>query len=215
MDTAQLLTLFRMPDDGRDDALRLALELGIQCVDADEGSLLVLDEATQELVFALTIGDQESSEALKGQRVPVGSGLTGLAALTGEVQVGTPRYQAVKQAGHREEAGLRYLIAAPMYSRERLVGVITAASFRHETQFSAAHAQLFGRVAALAGIVVAEGQLTQQLRDAQANRSVARTPYEALQQDVAQALQRLVSDEASARSLLVLLQQVEALASKR
>lgn len=211
MDTAQLLQLLRMPSDGREDALRLALELGIQCVDADEGSLLVLDEPTQELVFALTVGDEASARALRGQRVPVGSGLTGLAAMTGEVQVGTPSYTAVQQSAHRGSTAPRYLIAAPMYSRERLVGVLTAASFRHESQFSAAHVQLFGRIAALAGIVVAEGQLSQQLRQTVAEQALAASPLESLQREVANALQPFLADEKGARAVLAIVRQLSVL----
>ena len=39
--------------------LRLLIELGAQFAGAEEGSLLVRDEASSELVFAMTIGSKE------------------------------------------------------------------------------------------------------------------------------------------------------------
>lgn len=62
--------------------LTFLIELGAQFVDAHEGSLLVVDEASKELVFAMTVGREASEEALLGQKVPVGKGLVGLAAQT-------------------------------------------------------------------------------------------------------------------------------------
>ena len=143
-------------DDAYDEALRVAMELGIHTVDAEEGSLLVLDESTRQLVFEMTAGDMLSESALRGQHVAVGQGLTGLAALTGEIQVGVPANGSVHHPEHRDEQPPRYLIAAPMFAGKHLVGVLTAATYRSEQRFSSDQVRIFGRVAALAGIVVAE-----------------------------------------------------------
>lgn len=215
MNTAHFLALLRLPsDEQRSEALRLAIELGVGSVDADEGSLLVLDEATRELVFAVTVGDSASASTLAGQRVPMGKGLTGLAALTGELQVGAPTYGAIDQAPHRAAQGPRYLIAAPMFAHDKLVGVLTAASFRRSSQFTAQHVQLFGRVAALAGVVIADGQQTQTMREAQADQLVARGPLALLQRDVALLLQPWLEDETRARALLTMLQQLTVLTGR-
>lgn len=216
MNNAKFLELLRLPtNDLREDALRLSVELGIQTVDADEGSLLVLDERSQELVFALTVGDKQSESILVGQRVPMGKGLTGLAALTGEVQVGTPTYASVQQAEHRLESGPRYLIAAPMFANDRLVGILTAASFRHERQFSPEDVRLFGRVAALAGIVVAEGQREKIQMDTLDNNFVAESEIETVQHQLADTLSRIAQGDISRlRAMLQILNQVEFLAAK-
>ena len=94
--------------------LRLLVELAVQHVGADEGSLLVLDGKRNRLLFAMTTG--ESERTLVGQHVPLGKGLTGLAAVSREVQIGAPTFKDIKQ---RKRAGSAAgqptaVIAAPM-----------------------------------------------------------------------------------------------------
>lgn len=216
MPTTLFSELLRLPPDNSwQDSLRLAVELGIQTVDADEGSLLVLDETRKDLVFTMTVGDSASEQTLIGQRVPLGSGLTGLAALTGEVQVGTPTYAALRQAEHRAAAGPRFIIAAPMFAHEQLVGVLTAASFTREQPFTPEHAARFGRVAALAGIVVAAGQREQNQAAIQAGEIAASSPKDEVQQDIAAAIHRIAhADETRLRTVLALLTQIETLSGQ-
>ena len=133
--------------------LRLLIELGAQVVGADEGSLLVLDAERRDLVFVMTVGASESK--LIGQRVPLGQGLTGLAAATGEVQIGAPTYHGVEQpAGGEPPSPPQAVIAAPMLARGDLVGVITAVRFAPGKRFGPEDATLYGRIAAVAGVVV-------------------------------------------------------------
>lgn len=145
-------------DDAHEDALRIMLELGIQAVDAEEGSLLILDRPTQCLVFVMTAGDMLSESALKGQHVAMGEGLTGMAARTGEVQVGAPAGASVQHAMHHGQKPPTQLIAAPMRAGKDLVGVLTAATYAPGRQFSTDQARMFERVATLAGLVIPEWQ---------------------------------------------------------
>lgn len=140
--------------------LRLLIDLGRQYADAEEGSLLVLDRETNELVFAMTSGSRESEETLVGQRVPVGRGLTGLAAATREVQVGSPVFRDVRQRTRRDASGgsPSAVLAAPMLVRDRVIGVLTAASFRPHHHFTADDAAFYGKIAAVAGVVVEQQQ---------------------------------------------------------
>ena len=128
--------------------LRLLVELAAQFVGAKEGSLLVLDDARGELVFAMTVGGKDAKNDLIGQRVPLGKGITGLAAQTHEVQIGAPTF-GVAQAGDP-----RSVLAAPMLIDDRLIGVTTAVKFRQGKHFSAEDATLYARVAAVAGVLV-------------------------------------------------------------
>ena len=127
--------------------LSLLIQLGAQFVNATEGSLLVLDGDSGELVFAMTVGD-EAEEALIGQRVPVGRGITGLAAQTREVQIGAPTF------GTDQTEEPKSVLAAPMLIKDELIGVLTAVSFDRDKRFTADDAVLYGRIAAVAGLVV-------------------------------------------------------------
>jgi len=134
--------------------LRLLVELGVQYVGAEEGSLLVVDRTKGQLVFAMTTG--RSEKTLIGQRVPLGKGLTGLAAATREVQIGAPTFKDIKQR-RRADSGPDQptaVIAAPMVIRDEVAGVITAVSFDPAKRFTATDAELYAKIASVAAVVV-------------------------------------------------------------
>ena len=135
--------------------LTLLIELGAQFVGAHEGSLLVVDEVSNELVFAMTVGQEGSEEALLGQRVPMGKGLVGLAAQTHQVQIGAPTFHLPQDQEKRQAAEEpRAEIAAPLIVNDTLIGVITAVSFKEDKRFSSADALLYARIAWVAAIVI-------------------------------------------------------------
>jgi len=141
-------------------AVRSALEAAVATVGAEEGSLLAHDEAADDLCFVMTVGNPESERTLLAQRVPLGQGITGLAAAKGEVQVGAPVFKDVKQS-ERLSVGPEAVQAAPPLVGEELLGVITAVSFVAGRRFGAREAELFERtaqvIAALIETAVASG----------------------------------------------------------
>lgn len=149
--TSHLATYLAIaPKSPEEHVLRLLIELGAQVVNAQEGSLLVYDPEKNDLVFAMTVGGADS---LIGQRVPLDKGLTGLAAATREVQIGAPTFMGVKQ-GEERAKGPSGVIAAPMLVADDLVGVITAVTFEPDRRFTSKDGDLYGRLAAVAGVVV-------------------------------------------------------------
>jgi putative methionine-R-sulfoxide reductase with GAF domain len=134
--------------------LTLLIELGAQFVDAHEGSLLVLDEVSNQLVFAMTVGREGPENALVGQKVPVGKGLVGLAAQTHQVQIGAPTFHLQQDQEKRKEEEPRAEIAAPLIVNDTLIGVMTAVSFKEGKRFSSADALLYARIAWVAAIVI-------------------------------------------------------------
>jgi len=134
-------------------AVRSALEAAVATVGAQEGSLLAHDEAADDLVFVMTAGNAESERTLLAQRVPLGQGITGLAAAKGEVQVGAPIFRDVKQS-ERLSDGPEAVLAAPLLVGEELLGVITAVTFEHGRRFGAAEAELFERTAQVIAALV-------------------------------------------------------------
>jgi hypothetical protein len=203
-----LTTWLGDPGGYRDAVLRVLLELSVSVAGAEEGSLLLLDSSSGELVFAMTVGDASSAEALRGQRVPVGKGIAGLAAQTHEVQVGSPSYTGVKQAAHREQAGgPAWTLAAPVLVHDELVGVITAVTFTGDRPLGSAAADLFGRVAAVAGVLLDQGR-----RLAAAAGAPTSEPLRAEAESAADALiSRAARDPARLARLKRLLEDLEAL----
>ncbi|CAN5443390.1 hypothetical protein BH09MYX1_BH09MYX1_04240 [soil metagenome] len=149
------------PKSPEELVLRLLIELGAQVVSAQEGSLLVYDPTANDLVFAMTVG---GADTLMGQRVPLDKGLTGLAAATREVQIGAPTFLGVKR-GEAQAAGPSGVIAAPMLVADDLVGVITAVTFEPGKRFSSKDGELYGRLAAVAGVVVQQRRQLKTIED--------------------------------------------------
>lgn len=173
--------LFAPPPGFRDGApaepiLRLLIWTGLQMSGAEEGSLLLLDEAAGDLRFVMTIGPAETEAMLRGQRVPLGAGITGLAAASREVQIGAPTFRDIRQAEHRGGPGTpEAVIAAPMVVGEHLVGVITAVSFAPGKRFTGEMGRMYGGFAAIAGLLIAQEQEIARLgRAAPANPAIGR-----------------------------------------
>lgn len=156
--TTELLSrsLAIRPASLEERTLRLILELGTELVGAEEGSLLVLDEETEELVLTMTVGSPESEAALRGQRVPVGQGITGLAVMTRSVQIGSATFTDIQQSKHRDPdaKGPTAVVAAPLMAGDLVVGAITGVSFKPDKRFSGADADRYARFASIAGVVI-------------------------------------------------------------
>jgi GAF domain-containing protein len=213
---AELMTRYLglMPATGADQVLRLIVETGVRAVGADEGSLLVYDPEANDLTFVMTYGNKESESILIGQRVPFGQGLAGLAAETGEVQIGAPRYKDVHQS--ETMGGIKAVISAPMMLGDKLIGVITAVSNKDAKRFSMDDGQLYACLATIAALVVNQALLLR-ARSADADAAGLRPAALAADPQAQEVLERvgrlLQRDSGTVRQLARMLEAVEAMAS--
>jgi len=108
-----------------DTILRTILEHMERLIQAELWTLLMLDEATQELHYVLAAGGEE--EALRGLRVKVGEGVAGWVVQHGETLIvpsaeGDPRVQGDEHgAAHLR---VRSVIALPLRGRKGTHGAI-------------------------------------------------------------------------------------------
>ena len=137
-------------------AFELLIQLGVKLLDADEGSLLVYRKEQKDLQFVSTLGGA-APKLLVGKTVPVGEGITGMAAMSREIQTSTrasgSRFFEVPDDGKPNS-----VIAAPILLDDELIGVITAVSFDLEKSFSTVDCQKFAIVAELGAIVLRQEQ---------------------------------------------------------
>lgn len=135
--------------------------LGLEITGASQGSVLLAEPGGKLLRFASVVSLSPDGavralgENLIGQTVPVGEGVTGMAALTHDVQTATrldssARFHPVKGDG-RPSA----VLAAPMLEGDELVGVVTAVSFDRKKVFSPSECRIYARFANVAARVVA------------------------------------------------------------
>jgi GAF domain-containing protein len=146
-----------LPESADAALLRLLLTTAVETIAADEGSLLLRDEATGDLRFAMTVGDPDREGQLVGERVPVGQGVSQLAVATREVQVGAPTYRDIEQT-ERETGGPEAVIAAPLISCAEVIGVLTAVTFKPGKRFGGEDAKFYGRLATIAAVLIEQHQ---------------------------------------------------------
>ena len=107
-----------------DTILRTIMEHMERFIEADLWTLLMLDEASQELYYAITAGGEDA--ALSGLRVKVGEGVAGWVVEHGETLLvpeaqNDPRVMAAKS---RQAHPVRSVIALPLRGRKGTLGAI-------------------------------------------------------------------------------------------
>lgn len=124
------------------DLLSEVLKNALETISAKDGSLLVLDEDTRELVFVVTHGDLPADD-LVWRRLPPGTGIGGWVAenqksvIVNDVQSDERFYPAID-----EEFGFktRSMLAAPVIGGGQVLGVIEVLNkhdgklFNHDDQ---------------------------------------------------------------------------------
>jgi diguanylate cyclase (GGDEF)-like protein len=107
-----------------DAILRTIIEHMEKIVDAELWTLLMLDDATNELYYAIAAGGEQ--KALSGLRVKVGEGVAGWVVEHGETLI-VPEAEAdprVKKAGTAKPRTVRSVIALPLRGRKGTQGAI-------------------------------------------------------------------------------------------
>jgi len=138
-----------------DDLLASALEV----LGASDGSLLLIDEETSELVFAVVHG--EVRESLTGYRLPPGKGIAGWVATNRTPQIvrdvrNDPRFypRVDETLGFQT----RTLACVPLLDGDRVLGVIEAINKLSDREFSPEDHDLLMIVAQLAAVAIARAE---------------------------------------------------------
>ena len=108
-----------------DQVLRTIMEKIDEFLRPDNWSLLLLDEAKQELYFELAVG--KASQALKDVRISLGQGIAGWVAQHGEVVIVPDTSKDTRFFGKVDEKTkmeTRSIVAVPVRFRDTCLGVI-------------------------------------------------------------------------------------------
>jgi phosphoserine phosphatase RsbU/P len=139
-----------------DDVLASALAV----VGASDGSLMLLDEDTGELVLAVVRGI--SRDRLTGYRLPAGHGIAGWVAtnrtaqLVRDVQKDPRFYPTVDETFGFQT---RMLAAVPLLDGDRVLGVIEAINKTSNREFAAEDYDLLMVVAVLASVAIRRAEV--------------------------------------------------------
>lgn len=135
------------------------LQAALGSIQAQDGSLLLVDEETQELSFVVVHGSVRTK--LVGHRIPLGLGIAGWVAQHGEpvivpnVQT-DPRFSSrVDQAFHFKT---RSMICVPIVFNGRVFGVIQAINKSNGKEFVNGDLLMLNVVAQLAAAAIARAE---------------------------------------------------------
>jgi GAF domain-containing protein len=127
-----------LPEAELMELLSGVLSNALQTISASDGSLLVLDEDSNELVFVITQGESANKQ-LAWQRLPPGEGIAGWVAknrratIVNDAQADDRFYPAMDRAlGFKTQS----VLAAPIIGGGRVLGVIEMLNKKKDKLFS-------------------------------------------------------------------------------
>lgn len=136
--------------------LRSIVEVARAIFGAKASSIFLLDEQTDELVFAAVAGDQD--QFLVGRRMPASQGIAGWVAgsrtpLVLEDVRSDPRFarDVAEDTGYVPSG----MMAAPLLEEERVLGVLQVLDRPQRSRFSLQEMELLGLFASQAAIALA------------------------------------------------------------
>ena len=135
-----------------DNQLALFADLARAATNSDESSILLLDQASDVLRFIATMSREGAETKLIGYAVPMGEGITGLAAKSGDLQIGAPTYDDKELS---EATGdVKHVVAAPIIGRHGLLGAATAISFERADSYTIEDGRKLAAAAEAAGLAI-------------------------------------------------------------
>lgn len=131
---------------------------------ANAASLFLIDEAAEELVFAVALG--EKAAAVKQFRLPLGQGIAGFTAATGQaiavadVQKDPRWAQDIGQAVNYQP---QTILSVPLIAADRVIGVLELLDKAGGEPFGASDMETAGLFANQAAIAIDQSRATQSL----------------------------------------------------
>lgn len=142
-------------------ALNLIMEKAVEILDAEAGSLLLVDPETGNLIFEVTLGP--TAGEIQGTRLPMGTGIVGTVAQTAEPAIVNEAHSDQRWfSGVDTRSGeftTRALIAVPMVTKNRVIGVLEVINKRDGTPFDVGDQNLLSAFAANAAVAIENARL--------------------------------------------------------
>ncbi|MBI3603174.1 MAG: GAF domain-containing protein [Nitrospirae bacterium] len=141
-----------------------AIESATVLMEAEAGSLLLLDEAAGELYFEVALGAK--GKGVREIRLKVGEGIAGYVAQTGEPMIvndtqGDPRFS--RRADDRSKFVTRNMVCVPVKARDKLLGVLQAINKKDGGRFGANDLQDFVSLGHQVGIAIENANLYEEI----------------------------------------------------
>ena len=170
-----------------DRVLARLLALINQALDVEDGSILLVEEPSKDLVFQTSLGS--ISQEIKPFRVPRGHGIAGEVAQTGiPIRVENAQTDARHFKQIDEDTGFltKTILCVPLKTRDKIIGVVEVFN-KQSGPFTEADEALLGSIANYAAISIENARLHQSVI-AERDRAIQ------AQEEVSNKLQRDLHD---------------------
>jgi GAF domain-containing protein len=144
--------------------LEMIVTTAVHVLRAAAGALLLVDEETEELVFEVAVGGQP--ETVKAIRVPLGHGVAGLVAMTGQPMAVTDAQQdpvaaqdIAEQVGYRPSS----ILCVPLFYTDRILGVLELLDKEDGSSFTPADTESLVLFANQAAVAIEQSRLHESL----------------------------------------------------
>lgn len=147
------------------DELRQIVRVAASVLDAEAAALFLVDEERDELKFEVALGGR--SEAVENMSLPLGEGLAGYVASTGQpLAVSNVEKDARFAAAFAQKVAYipKNVLCVPMILGDRTVGVLEMLDKRGGVPFGVRDIEVLGHFARLAALTVQQMLLFRDLR---------------------------------------------------
>jgi GAF domain-containing protein len=197
--------------------LEMIVQVAAHVISARAASLALIERETQELTFEVALGQQ--AEELKKLRVPLGHGIAGLVAVSGQPMAVSSAQQDPRHASDIARAvgyQPQSILCVPLVYNDEVIGVLELLDKLGAPSFSPSDIEVLGLFANQAAIAIEESRVQQNLAElvVQVLGSLGDIPnhdVQSLQHRVRTYLSRL-QDDTLYRQTLDLAGQVQAIA---
>ncbi len=141
--------------DEHDEILEHIVQTAMHVLGAQAGSLFLADESSGELVFEVAMG--EHAAPLRGQHIPLGQGIAGWVAVSGQaISVADVQQDPLWADEIARTLGYapRSMLAMPLYLRDHVIGVLQLLDKNGGQPFSASDIATLGMFAQQAAITI-------------------------------------------------------------
>jgi GAF domain-containing protein len=145
--------------------LEMIVATAATVINAQAASLLLVDDAAQELVFEVALGAR--AEVVKNYRVPVGHGIAGFVAASGQ-PIATSAASDPRHAREiAESVGFQpnHILCVPLTQTDRVIGVLELLDRVDGEPFSSADMHVLGLFAGQAAVAISQSRTRDKLLD--------------------------------------------------
>lgn len=149
---------------GEEHLLELILSTAMQVIAANAGALFLVDDERNDLIFRVALGGQ--AREVKGLRVPLGHGVAGLVAASGQPMIVSDAEEDARQASDiaaQVKYQPRTILCVPMLFDDRIIGVLELLDKLDAPNFTMGDMATLGRFAEQAAIAIEQARTQKNL----------------------------------------------------